>query len=178
MKKLLFSILIILGLFLIGCGKDNKDDGKENTLSVEDKSRPKLEWQDTSFEGKPVKEIVIIPAEKEEQDKLFEKALKSKEDFAKNFPYLSDEDVEQAFTELSSIDREKNFEYFDYGKEVINLENTYQEFVKNDKFLREYITENEIKELYDTLQHKKLGQADFKIQKFNDYFIKSKILKK
>ena len=152
MKKLLFSILIVLGLFLVGCGKDNKDDGKENTLSAEDKSRPKLEWQDTSFEGKPVKEIVIIPAEKEEQDKLFEKALKSKEDFAKNFPYLSDEDVEQAFTELSSIDREKNFEYFDYGKEVINLENTYQEFVKNDKFLREYITENEIKELYDSIK--------------------------
>ena len=63
MKKLLFSILIVLGLFLVGCGKDNKDDGKESTLSVEDKSRPRIELQDVSFDGKTIKQIVVIPAD-------------------------------------------------------------------------------------------------------------------
>lgn len=179
MKKLLFSILMVLGLFVVGCGKDGETGG---IFSAEDKSRPKLIWQDTNFDGKSVKEIIVVLADKEAEDKLFEKALKSQEEVAKTFPFLTEEEVEQVYKDLIEEKNGSKFvgdiPYYDYAKSLYNLENSYKEFIRNDKFLREYISEEEIQKLYNSLEHKKLGQADFKIQKFNDYFIKSKILNK
>jgi len=77
---------MVLGLFILGCGKDGETGG---IFSAEDKSRPKLIWQDTNFDGKSVKEIIVVLADKEAEDKLFEKALKSQEEVAKTFPFLT-----------------------------------------------------------------------------------------
>ena len=133
MKKLLFSILIILGLSIIGCGKGGETG---SVLSKEDKSRPKLELQDVNFDGKTVKQIVIIPADEEEQAKLYERALESQEEFAKTFPNLQEEAKTTIFEGLRS--KSRNSEFFIFVSKMTNLENTYQDFIKNNKDARKY----------------------------------------
>ena len=46
MKKFLLSILLLLGLFIIGCDKSEKNEIKEEVIENFDKGRPKLEVQD------------------------------------------------------------------------------------------------------------------------------------
>ena len=169
MKKLLFSILMVLGLFILGCGKDGETG---SILSKEDKSRPKLELQDVNFDGKTVKQIVIIPADEEEQAKLYERALKSQEEFAKTFPNLQEEAKTTIFEGLRS--KSRNSEFFIFVSKMTNLENTYQDFIKNNKELRNYISEKDIEELYNVLEHKAYGQADKKIDRFNNFLIYGK----
>ena len=57
---------------------------------------------------------------------------------------------------------------------MTNLENTYQDFIKNNKELRNYISEKDIEELYNVLEHKAYGQADKKIDRFNNFLIYGK----
>lgn len=161
MKKLLFSILIVLGLFLVGCGKDNKDDGKENTLSAEDKSRPRIELQDVNFDGKTIKQIVVIPADEIEEKELFEKAIKSKEDFFDNFPNLTDK--ERTYNELTQY-IEKNF-LPNVVKFNINLENSWNTFIKNSNDLRKYLSDQEINDLLETVGK---SVSEVQINHFND----------
>lgn len=169
MKKLLFSILMVLVLFILGCGKDGETG---SILSKEDKSRPKLELQDVNFDGKTVKQIVIIPVDEEEQAKLYERALESQEEFAKTFPNLQEEAKTTIFEGLRS--KSRNSEFFIFVSKMTNLENTYQDFIKNNKELRNYISEKDIEELYNVLEHKAYGQADKKIDRFNNFLIYGK----
>ena len=167
MKKLLFSILIILGLFLVGCGKDNKDDGKENTLSVEDKSRPRIELQDVSFDGKTIKQIVVIPADEAEENKLFEEAMQSQENFNKVFSFLTEKQANDGFNMIKG-QIERNF-VRQSDKSAINLENSYNNFIETNQELRKYMSEKDINDLKEFLKNKSVGTADIKIENFNDF---------
>lgn len=46
MKKFLLSILLLLGLFIVGCDKSENNETKEEVIENFDKGRPKLEVQD------------------------------------------------------------------------------------------------------------------------------------
>ena len=86
MKKFLLSILLLLGLFIVGCDKSENNETKEEVIENFDKGRPKLEVQDVEviFEdhfnkiilGKNKdtvlikKQIVVIPADEIEEEKL------------------------------------------------------------------------------------------------------------
>ena len=98
MKKLLFSILMVLGLFILGCGKDGETG---NILPIEDKSRPKFvikeidyTWSDGTV--RKVNQINVIPADEKEEIELFKKVIRNenKEEFFKTFPYLSNSSEE------------------------------------------------------------------------------------
>jgi hypothetical protein len=167
MKKLLFSILIVLGLFLVGCGKDNKDDGKESTLSVEDKSRPRIELQDVSFDGKTIKQIVVIPADEAEENKLFEEAMQSQENFNKVFSFLTEKQANDGFNMIKG-QIERNF-VRQSDKSAINLENSYNNFIETNQELRKYMSEKDINDLKEFLKNKSVGTADIKIENFNDF---------
>lgn len=167
MKKLLFNILIILGLFLVGCGKDNKDDGKESTLSVEDKSRPRIELQDVSFDGKTIKQIVVIPADEAEENKLFEEAMQSQENFNKVFSFLTEKQANDGFNMIKG-QIERNF-VRQSDKSAINLENSYNNFIETNQELRKYMSEKDINDLKEFLKNKSVGTADIKIENFNDF---------
>lgn len=167
MKKLLFSILIALGLFLVGCGKDNKDDGKESTLPIEDKSRPRIELQDVSFDGKTIKQIVVIPADEAEENKLFEEAMQSQENFNKVFSFLTEKQANDGFNMIKG-QIERNF-VRQSDKSAINLENSYNNFIETNQELRKYMSEKDINDLKEFLKNKSVGTADIKIENFNDF---------
>lgn len=167
MKKLLFSILIVLGLFLVGCGKDNKDDGKESTLPIEDKSRPRIELQDVSFDGKTIKQIVVIPADEAEENKLFEEAMQSQENFNKVFSFLTEKQANDGFNMIKG-QIERNF-VRQSDKSAINLENSYNNFIETNQELRKYMSEKDINDLKEFLKNKSVGTADIKIENFNDF---------
>lgn len=167
MKKLLFSILIVLGIFLVGCGKDNKDDGKESTLPIEDKSRPRIELQDVSFDGKTIKQIVVIPADEAEENKLFEEAMQSQENFNKVFSFLTEKQANDGFNMIKG-QIERNF-VRQSDKSAINLENSYNNFIETNQELRKYMSEKDINDLKEFLKNKSVGTADIKIENFNDF---------
>lgn len=167
MKKLLFTILIVLGLFLVGCGKDNKDDGKESTLPIEDKSRPRIELQDVSFDGKTIKQIVVIPADEAEENKLFEEAMQSQENFNKVFSFLTEKQANDGFNMIKG-QIERNF-VRQSDKSAINLENSYNNFIETNQELRKYMSEKDINDLKEFLKNKSVGTADIKIENFNDF---------
>lgn len=164
MKKIMFSILIVLGLFILGCGKDGKTDG---IFSTEDKSRPKLELQDFSFDGKTIKQIVVIPADEAEENKLFEEAMQSQENFNKVFSYLTDKQMNDGFNMIKG-QIERNF-VRQSDKSAINLENSYNNFIETNQELRKYMSEKDISELKEYLKNKSVGTADIKIENFNDF---------
>ena len=170
MKKLLFSILIVLGLFLVGCGK-NKET--ENISESFDKSKIRLEIQDVDVienngEKRIVKQIIIIPADETEEDKIFKEALESKEKLMKIFPDLTEKQAENAFEAIKSqMDAWNTIP--ENTKRLVNLENSYQNFVKNSKDLREYMTEQQIEKLYKKIELDKIGNADGKINSFNNF---------
>lgn len=182
MKKLLFSILIVLGLFLIGCGKDNKEGENEVSNTDDNKGRIIFVIQDKKVfsldpkEQDPVKQIEPFYPDGEdtfllEQDKLFEKALKSKEDFIKYFPNLR-EKVKKLVTE--NFEDIKN-EFIQSGRNrfLINYENSFYDFIKNNKELREYIPEEKIKEIISEEEEKSqdndISTTEIMVVRINEY---------
>lgn len=182
MKKLLFSILIVLGLFLIGCGKDNKEGEIEVSNTDDNKGRIIFVIQDKKVfsldpkEQDPVKQIEPFYPDGEdtfllEQDKLFEKALKSKEDFIKYFPNLR-EKVKKLVTE--NFEDIKN-EFIQSGRNrfLINYENSFYDFIKNNKELREYIPEEKIKEIISEEEEKSqdndISTTEIMVVRINEY---------
>ena len=182
MKKLLFSILIVLGLFLIGCGKDKKEGETEVSNTDDNKGRIIFVIQDKTVfsldpkEQNPVKQIEPFYPDGEdtfllEQDKLFEKALKSKEDFIKYFPNLR-EKVKKLVTE--NFEDVKN-EFIQSGRNrfLINYENSFYDFIKNNKELKEYIPEEKIKEIISEEEEKSqdndISTTEIMVVRINEY---------
>lgn len=182
MKKLLFSILIVLGLFLVGCGKDNKEGETEVSNTDDNKGRIIFVIQDKKVfsldpkEQDPVKQIEPFYPDGEdtfllEQDKLFEKALKSKEDFIKYFPNLR-EKVKKLVTE--NFEDIKN-EFIQSGRNrfLINYENSFYDFIKNNKELKEYIPEEKIKEIISEEEEKSqdndISTTEIMVVRINEY---------
>jgi hypothetical protein len=142
------------------------------SFSYENQKRSDGKTYRITKDGKTVKQIVIIPADEEEQAKLYERALKSQEEFVKTFPNLQEKYKESIFQGLKNAEEnnQKDGDYYILVTELTNLENTYQEFIKNNKELRNYMSEEKIKDLYDKLEkHRALGQPKEKIEIFNDY---------
>ena len=191
MKKFLLSILLLLGLFIIGCDKSEKNEIKEEVIENFDKGRPKLEVQDVEviFEdhfnkiilGKNKdtvlikKQIVVIPADEIEEEKLFEKALKSKEEFKKYFPdftyYLDENDLERFFNVFKE---DKEF------RKIINLENSYENYLNynsglyldnKDEELAKYMSSQEFENCRNLAKGFSIGNINKKIERFN-FFLK------
>lgn len=191
MKKFLLSILLLIGLFIIGCDKSEKNDIKEEVIENFDKGRPKLEVQDVEviFEdhfnkiilGKNKdtvlikKQIVVIPADEIEEEKLFEKALKSKEEFKKYFPdftyYLDENDLERFFNVFKE---DKEF------RKIINLENSYENYLNynsglyldnKDEELAKYMSSQEFENCRNLAKGFSIGNINKKIERFN-FFLK------
>ena len=191
MKKFLLSILLLLGLFIVGCDKSENNETKEEVIENFDKGRPKLEVQDVEviFEdhfnkiilGKNKdtvlikKQIVVIPADEIEEEKLFEKALKSKEEFKKYFPdftyYLDENDLERFFNVFKE---DKEF------RKIINLENSYENYLNynsglyldnNDEEWAQYMSSQEFENCRNLAKGFSIGNINKKIERFN-FFLK------
>lgn len=182
MKKLLFSILIILGLFLIGCGKEKSEINNSASNEIKEEknfdNRPKIELIDIDFQGKVVKQIIIVNADEEEQNKLFEKASKSLKDLIDYFPdYFADMNTEDKdfyysyFSDLKNKSKENadNNQNYTDEKFDLNTSNSFYFFLRNNKELREYIPEDEIKTLFENIRKtdKKTYTIYTHIEKFN-----------
>lgn len=191
MKKFLLSILLLLGLFIIGCDKSEKNEIKEEVIENFDKGRPKLEVQDVEviFEdhfNKIIleknkdtilikKQIVVIPADEIEEKKLFEKASKSKEEFKKYFPdftyYLDENNLERFFNVFKE---DKEF------RKIINLENSYENYLNynsglyldnKDEELAKYMSSQEFENCRNLAKGFSIGNINKKIERFN-FFLK------
>ena len=191
MKKFLLSILLLLGLFIIGCDKSEKNEIKEEVIENFDKGRPKLEVQDVEviFEdhfNKIIleknkdtilikKQIVVIPADEIEEKKLFEKASKSKEEFKKYFPdftyYLDENNLERFFNVFKE---DKEF------RKIINLENSYENYLNynsglyldnKDEELAKYMSSQEFENCRNLAKGFSVGDINKKIERFN-FFLK------
>jgi lipoprotein len=191
MKKFLLSILLLLGLFIIGCDKSEKNEIKEEVIENFDKGRPKLEVQDVEviFEdhfNKIIleknkdtilikKQIVVIPADEIEEEKLFEKASKSKEEFKKYFPdftyYLDENNLERFFNVFKE---DKEF------RKIINLENSYENYLNynsglyldnKDEELAKYMSSQEFENCRNLAKGFSVGNINKKIERFN-FFLK------
>ena len=191
MKKFLLSILLLLGLFIVGCDKSENNETKEEVIENFDKGRPKLEVQDVEviFEdhfNKIIleknkdtilikKQIVVIPADEIEEEKLFEKALKSKEEFKKYFPdftyYLDENDLERFFNVFKE---DKEF------RKIINLENSYENYLNynsglyldnKDEELAKYMSSQEFENCRNLAKGFSVGDINKKIERFN-FFLK------
>lgn len=177
MKKLLFSVLMILGLFILGCGKNGETGG---IFSTEDKGRTKLEIQDVEVterngEKKVVKQIVVIFPETEAENELFKKALQNakegKEKLSQSFPDLTEQQISDVYDVLEY--QTNNFtteNIHENVKKLINLENSYYNFVKNSKELRQILSEEQINKIVEITKNEKLGTVDIKLNAFNSCF--------
>lgn len=179
MKKLLFSILMVLGLFILGCGKDGETG---NILPIEDKSRPKFvikeidyTWSDGTV--RKVNQINVIPADEKEEIELFKKVIRNenKEEFFKTFPYLSnssEEMKERGFLAVYNAFKKNDERLFSYNSKYVNLENSYNEFIINSKELRNILEEETINKINNSFKNYDYGSTDVKVGAFNTYFIK------
>ena len=55
-------------------------------------------------------------------------------------------------------------------KKLINLENSYYNFVKNSKELRQILSEEQINKIVEITKNEKLGTVDIKLNAFNSCF--------
>ncbi|WP_339033245.1 hypothetical protein [Fusobacterium animalis] len=169
-------------LFLIGCGKEKSEINNSASNEIKEEknfdNRPKIELIDIDFQGKVVKQIIIVNADEEEQDKLFEKASKSLKDLIDYFPdYFADMNTEDKdfyysyFSDLKNKSKENadNNQNYTDEKFDLNTSNSFYFFLRNNKELREYIPEDEIKTLFENIRKtdKKTYTIYTHIEKFN-----------